>query len=253
MNGLRGAVAFLTRIPLPTSVESESQLSRSVPWFPVVGAMVGMVIGASYAGLLFVIPPFVAATLAMSIGLVLTGALHEDGLGDVVDAFWGAWDQEERRRILKDPRLGTYGVLAITVSLLLRIGVLSSLTGWQGLVLLPAAHALSRAFAVSAMTNYEPIGDGLGASYVRALAPRRARLGIFAGVVLAAAAIGLWALPGAVLAWLGSWLVGSISMRKIGGMNGDVLGAIQQVGEILVLLMGAVVLSQGWWLEWWLR
>lgn len=253
MSGFRGAVAFLTRIPVSVSIQSETQLARSVPWFPVVGAGVGLLIALVHATALVILPSFVAATIAVSMGLVITGAFHEDGLGDVVDAFWGGWDREERIRILKDPRLGTYGVLAIGVSLLLRVGIISGLNGWQALSLLPAAHALSRAFAILAMKRYEPIAEGLGASHTRSLGTGQARLGILAGVSLGVAAMGLWAVPGAALAWLGSWMVGSISMRKIRGISGDVLGAIQQLGEILVLLTGAVVTGAGWSLTWWLR
>lgn len=252
MSGLRGAVAFLTRVPV-AGIQGESQLARSVPWFPFVGAGVGLLIASIHATALLVFPPFVAATIAVSVGLVITGAFHEDGLGDVADAFWGGWERQERIRILKDPRLGTYGVLAIAVSLLLRIGVISSLNGWQALALLPAAHALSRAFAILAMKTYQPVAEGLGASYIRNLGVRQARLGILAGLALGLAAMGFWAIPGAALAWLGSRTVGAISMRKIGGISGDVLGAIQQAGEILILLMGVIVTSAGWSLEWWLR
>lgn len=251
MNGFHSAVGFLTRVPVAASIQNEAQIARAVPWFPVVGAAVGLSLACLYAAALLVLPPFVAATVAITAGLLITGAFHEDGLADVVDAFWGGWDRDQRMRILKDPRLGTYGVLAIVVTLLLKIGVVSSLGTWTALLLLPAAHALSRALAIHAMTAYPAVAEGLGASYISALTVRQARAGMIAGVALSTMAIGWWVIPAGLLGWVGARLVGAISMRKIEGVNGDVLGAIQQVSEVLILLMGAALTTLDLPFTWW--
>jgi adenosylcobinamide-GDP ribazoletransferase len=251
VNGFRGAVGFLTRVPVAASIQNEAQIARAVPWFPVVGAAVGLSIACIYAASLLVLPPLVAATVAIAAGLLITGAFHEDGLADVLDAFWGGWDREQRLRILKDPRLGTYGVLAIVVTLLLKVGVVSSLDTWTALVLLPAAHALSRASAIFAMTAYPAVAEGLGASYIHALTARQARAGMIAGVALSTIVIGWWVIPAALFGWLGARVVGAISMRKIAGVTGDVLGTIQQVSEILILLMGAALTAFGHPFAWW--
>jgi adenosylcobinamide-GDP ribazoletransferase len=237
VNGFLGAVAFLTRVPAGGGARRPEELARSVPWFPVVGAGVGLAVAAVYAGAWRLLPPLPAAGVAVVAGICLTGAFHEDGLGDTADAFAGGWDRDSTVRILKDPRLGTFGVLAVAASLLLRVGLVAALTPAAALAALPAAHALSRAVAVATMTVLPVAGDtGLGASYALALSRRRALTGAAAGLALALALLGVAALWAAAAAALAAFLLGRLAVRRIGGVTGDVLGAIQQFGEILVLL-----------------
>ena len=192
MNGFLGAVSFLTRVPTGTGARRPEELAASVPWFPVVGAGVGLAVAAVYAGAGELLPPLPAASLAVVAGICLTGAFHEDGLGDTADAFGGHHDRDGTVRILKDPRLGTFGVLAVAASLLLRAGAVAALAPAAALAALPAAHALSRAAAVAAMTALPAAGDtGLGASYVRSLSRRRALAGAAAGLAVALALLGL--------------------------------------------------------------
>jgi adenosylcobinamide-GDP ribazoletransferase len=161
VKGLLGAVSFLTRVPTGTGARRPEELAGSVPWFPVVGAGVGLAVAAVYGGARLALPPLPAAALAVVAGICLTGAFHEDGLGDTADAFAGGWDRESTARILKDPRLGTFGVLAVAGSLLLRVAAVAALAPAAALAALPAAHALSRAAAVAAMTAL-PVGPGRG-------------------------------------------------------------------------------------------
>ena len=154
MRGLRAAVAFLTRVPVGSA---DDDPGRSVPWFPVVGALVGLVVAGLYAGALQLLPALPAAAIAVAAGVLLTGAFHEDGLADTADAL-GAWEPEEARRILKDPTHGTYGVSALVLVLVTRVGALSALGGWAALAVLPAAHALARAASLSMLTAV-PVGN----------------------------------------------------------------------------------------------
>jgi adenosylcobinamide-GDP ribazoletransferase len=237
VNGFLGAVSFLTRVPTGTGARRPEELAGFVPWFPVVGAGVGLAVAAIYAGSRAFLPPLPAASLAVVAGIALTGAFHEDGLGDTADAFGGHHDRDATVRILKDPRLGTFGVLAVAASLLLRVGAVAALAPAAALAALPAAHALSRAVAVATMTALPAAGDtGLGATYVLALSRRRALTGAAAGLALALALLGVAALWAAAAAALAAFLLGRLAVRRIGGVTGDVLGAIQQLGEILVLL-----------------
>ena len=116
--GFLGALTFLTR--LPVRLRSAPDLSASVPWFAVVGGMIGVTVGAIAAGLAELVPMSVAAAVAVISGVALTGAFHEDGLADLCDAF-GGWTVEQRHEILKDSRHGTYGVAALASSIVLRI------------------------------------------------------------------------------------------------------------------------------------
>jgi adenosylcobinamide-GDP ribazoletransferase len=245
VKGLLGAVSLLTRVPVGTGAAAPGTVAGFVPWFPVVGAGVGLLVAAVYGGALVLLPPLPAAAVAVLAGVALTGAFHEDGLGDTADAFAGGWDREEVLRILKDPRLGTFGVVAVTASLLLRVAAVAALAPSAALAALPAAHALSRAAAVAVMAGFPPAaGTGLGASYARALSGRQALAGVAAGAGVGGLLLGGWALPAGALAGLGGWLLGRLAVRRIGGVNGDLLGAVQQQAEVLVLL---VAVAAGTW------
>jgi adenosylcobinamide-GDP ribazoletransferase len=248
VKGFLGAVTFLTRVPAGAGAAGPRELAGSVPWFPVVGAGVGLAVAGVYAGAARLLPPLPAATLAVVAGIGLTGALHEDGLGDTADAFVGRHDRNATIRILKDPRLGTFGVLAVAAGLLLRVAAVAALTPGAALAALPAAHALSRAAAVAAMTALPAAGDtGLGAGYVRALSRRRAVLGVGAGLAVALGLLGVAAVWAAVAAALAAALLGRLAVRRLGGLTGDVLGAIQQLGEVAVLLAAVAAVTAGRW------
>jgi adenosylcobinamide-GDP ribazoletransferase len=248
VNGFLGAVSFLTRVPTGTGARPAEELARSVPWFPVVGAGVGLAVAAVYAGALQLLPPLPAAAVAVVAGACLTGAFHEDGLGDTADAFMGRHDREHTVRILQDPRLGTFGVLAVAASLLLRVAAVATLAPAAALAALPAAHALSRAGAVATMAALPAAaGTGLGATSTRSLSRRRALAGAAAGLAVALALLGPAAAWAAAATALAAYLLGRLARRRIGGVTGDVLGAIQQLGEILVLLAAAAAVTAGGW------
>jgi adenosylcobinamide-GDP ribazoletransferase len=243
LGDLLGAVSFLTRVPTGTGPVRDAALARFVPWFPLVGALVGAAVGGLYAGASLLLPPLVAAAVAVTAGIAITGAFHEDGLGDTADAFLGGRGREDTVRILKDPRLGTFGVVAVAASLLLRVAAVAALPPSAALAALPAAHALSRAAAVGVMAAVPPAAEqGLGAAYVRALGGRQALLGVASGVVIAAALLRAWALPAAALALVAAAALGRLARGRIGGVTGDVLGAVQQAGEILTLLVAVAAL-----------
>ena len=112
-----GAFQFLTRIPIRTGYAVPHH--RIVVWFPWVGLVIGAAVGGVAAGLIELVPPVVAGACAVAIGLLITGAFHEDGLADVADAFGGGWTRDQRLEILKDSRHGTYGVAALATSIVM--------------------------------------------------------------------------------------------------------------------------------------
>ena len=233
------AAQFLTRVPI--RLRREPVMTNAVPWFPPVGAVIGAAVGGVAAGLWFVVPPLVAAAVAVAFGLLVTGAFHEDGLADIADAFGGGWTIERRLEILKDPRHGSYGVAAMCSSIVLRMVTIGSLPGplamFVGAV---AAHTIGRAAAVGLM-GFGRIATptGLGADYARTLRPGRAIAGVGAGLAITAAICGWWTAPLAGAATVGSLLVALLAQRKIGGISGDVLGACEQVVECLALIVFA--------------
>lgn len=246
MMGLRVAVSLLTRVPAGVREVPAGGFDRAVAWFPVVGALVGCGLAGLYAGLLVLLPPLVAATITVACGFVLTGALHEDGLADVADALGGR-DREHALAIMKDPVHGTYGMLAIVTSVVVRLGALAALDAWSALAALASAHALSRTGVLGLMALGRPAtAGGLGASYLGEAGRGRLVIGMLGGLAIGGGVTGTWVLVLAGLVAAGSALVGVLAIRRFGGLTGDVLGAAQQAGEVLVLLATAAVAVNGW-------
>jgi adenosylcobinamide-GDP ribazoletransferase len=253
VRAFRGAVSFLTRVPTGTATESSDEIATWVPFFPLVGALVGMAGALVYVGARELWSPLVAAALAVSIEVLVTGGFHEDGLGDTVDALGGATDAADARRILKDPRLGSFGVLAVTLSVVIRAGALASLGAWSAVAALPAAHALGRGAAISILSSrHAPVAHGLGASYARAVTPPTLLAGIAIALAIGGIAIGIWVLAASLACALIAWWMGRAARLRIGGVTGDVLGAIQQCALLAVLLLASAVDAQHWIpLAWW--
>jgi adenosylcobinamide-GDP ribazoletransferase len=245
MSGFRVALSFLTRIPAGVGPQSEEQLARAVPWFPVIGALIGLVVAAVYTVANFLWFEFVAAVFAIAVGALLTGALHEDGLADAVDAFGARRGREQTEKILKDPTLGTFGVLALIVSFALRTGALAMLPTFWAWGALPAAHALSRAFAIGTLGWVPSGGEGLGAGYGRAVTKARATATIAVGLVIALAGLNPIALVAAAACAIAAWGWSRLAVKRLNGLSGDVLGAIQQTGEVATLLIAAAA-AVGW-------
>ena len=233
------ATAFLTRVPIDTPTPGAWQLADSAWAFPLVGAGVGAV-----AGLAFLLAQLVglgdwpAALLSVLSGLALTGALHEDGLADTADGFSGGRDREAKLAIMRDSRQGTFGALAIVLSVLLRAAALAAIGDaiHAGLALI-AAHAVSRAALPVMMWRMAPArAEGLGAAAGTPRPPGvigAAAIGILIGLAALGPTRGLIALglTGAMV-----FATARLACRQIGGYTGDVLGAFQQTGEIVMLL-----------------
>jgi adenosylcobinamide-GDP ribazoletransferase len=253
LSGLGVAIRLHTRIPVPTRAGDDVELTRAIPWFPVVGAGVGALVAVAYVLVAAILPDFLAASVATGAGALLTGALHEDGLADVADGFAGGATRAGRLAIMEDPRLGTFGVVAVVVSLLIRVGSIAVLDAWSALALIPGAHALSRVGVIVLLRWLPPARPGgMGARYALALTNRDAGIGIAVGVVIGIALMGGWVLPAMGLAAMSTYSMGALARAKIGGMTGDVLGATQQLTELAILLLGAASISQGWSaFAWW--
>lgn len=249
MTGLLGALQFLTRVPIRLSAPVDH--ARVLPWFGVVGVLIGASIGGVAAGLTELVPVAVAATCAIVVGLLITGAFHEDGLADIADAFGGGWTVERRLEILKDSRHGTYGVAALSSSILVRVVCAASIAAPSALfAAFVAAHGLGRVSAVAAMKAAPPATEsGLGVSSASSLRPVPTVVGLVGAVGAVAALCGWWVLPFLGVAVVGTAAVVVLAVRKIGGLAGDVLGAVEQVVECLVLIVAAGLAQRHavWW------
>lgn len=149
------AVQFLTRIPTPQLAGFQPEwIQQSARYYPLVGQMVGGVSALILYGAAQIWSPWIAALLALGAGVLLTGGFHEDGLADTADGLGGGLTRERRLEIMKDSRLGSYGALALGLTLALRVAALAMLAQFSPLfaaVALMAAHGLGRAAAVGAM------------------------------------------------------------------------------------------------------
>ena len=249
VDGLRAAITFLTRVPVG---DCDADVAAAPPWFPFVGALVGALVGLVFVGAWPLVAPALAAVLAVATGALVTGAFHYDGLADMADAFGGGWSPAQRLEILKDSRHGTYGVMAIVLVVVAQVIALATLGPAQGFAALVAAHTLGRAGAVVLMMSL-PIArpDGLGADYTERLRRGNAIGGIVVGALLATIAMGWWVMPAIAAVAVTTVAVGVLAHRKIGGIVGDVLGAAEQMGETVVLIVAAAVTHRhGAW-PWW--
>jgi adenosylcobinamide-GDP ribazoletransferase len=240
-NDLKASMRFLTRLPMGSAASTDdADLTRASWAFPLAGVAVGL-IGAAVYGIAHQLglPAWVAAALAVAATLAVTGCLHEDGLADTADGFGGGDTRERKLEIMRDSRIGTYGVCALTLSILLRVAALASfakpaLAVWA----LIAAHAGARAALPLFMALVPPARrDGLAFAAGRPSSDRVITTSVLGIVILAVAlgpAHGIAALVFLlVIVALMAWL----SVVQIEGQTGDVLGAVEQASEIVILLV----------------
>ena len=238
---LVAAGQVLTRVPLPAVPWSDTTLPRAARYFPLVGLMVAGVSAGIYLAGRHVWSDTIAAIVSVAAALVISGALHEDGLADTADSFGGA-TPAARLAIMKDSRIGTYGACALVIALALRIAALASLPVAATLPALLAAGAGGRLACVFAMRALPYAGDPTAAK----LNHGRDRPGRTTCVVAAVfglapfllldASRGVPALClGGFLSALLAWRVG----RLLGGYTGDLLGAVEVVFETGALLGAA--------------
>jgi adenosylcobinamide-GDP ribazoletransferase len=238
---LRTSILFLTRLRYGPALPVDGAAIARAAWaFPIAGVLVGLIGAVVYLlahrmGL----PSWPAAALSVAATMAATGCLHEDGLADTTDGFGGGQTREQKLEIMRDSRIGAYGVCALVLSILLRVSALASLADTALVVpALIASHSAARA-SLPAFMFFVPPARREGLSASAGQPPREgviaaAVLGVLIvalclGPVLGIAALILFVIVIALLAWL--------SLAQIDGQTGDVLGAVEQVSEIAILLV----------------
>ena len=239
------ALAFLTRIPVPNATCTPEAIGRSAAMFPVVGALVGTVEVVVLWMCRRAVPPTLTAALIVLTGIVLTGALHLDGLADMADGFGGGGTREDVLRIMRDHQIGTYGAIALIMTLLLQISAIASLierdAAARFLVIAPAASRWAMVLLGRRLPYARP-DAGLG----RALTDHIRDREVWASTALVLAITAVLA-RGSGIVSLALTLaltagVGFVCWRRIGGVTGDTLGANAVLCET-VILMAAVAQS----------
>lgn len=238
--GAAAAVAFLTRFPLGRFELDGEDVARGVGLFPVVGACLGAIVGLVAVGLEGVFTPFLAATIAIAVELLLTGGIHVDALADTADVL-GASSRERALEIMREGPIGAFGAAVLVVDLLAKSAAVAALLDDRTVWLLVAAWAAGRSapLALASALPYARNGEGSG----RALTDRagRARLtgGVALGLAISVAAarsrspvLLAGAVTGVVLAW-------TVARRRLSGVTGDALGAAVEVTTTLALVGAA--------------
>jgi len=245
VNGFFDAVSLLTRL----RTRGGRDTARAIPWLPVVGALIGFVSGFVYWLAQLALTPLISASLAITTSILLTGALHEDGLADVADAFGARVEPERAIEIMRDPHHGTYGILALMVGTALRIAAVAAMAPATAIVGLAAAHSLARAGAIGLMARMRPApGSTLGAAYKNTAAQKGTLAGITFALALAFVTMGIWGFPAAAVVSAAIVITGLLAQQKLRGFSGDVLGATEQLAEIGILLL---VASASAGIPWW--
>ncbi len=264
------SLQFFTRIPVTGRLAdwvgySPAMLRNSAGHFPGVGVLVGFLIAVFTAGLLMALPPtgsapLVAAALGTALGVLITGAFHEDGLADVVDGLGGSHERDRALVIMKDSRVGAFGAIAIVLALLCKVALLALLGDVSGPLMVLAlfvAHVTSRTWPLLTIRLLPHVGDAAG-SKSKPLADQISGAALRTGFVWLLLALAfvlyaqsatnfiainltdeglLHALINALMASLLAWgLMTRWFWQRLGGFTGDCLGATQQVCELAFYL-----------------
>jgi adenosylcobinamide-GDP ribazoletransferase len=239
---LKVAVQFCTRLPFgPDDAAGGADVARSAWAIPLAGALVGLLGALAYKlAHTLGIPPLPGAALTLATTMVATGCLHEDGLADAADGFGGGTTREKKFDIMRDSRIGTYGTGALVLSVLTRASAIASLAPALVMPALIAAHAAGRATMPILMWLVPPARtDGLSADASRVSRRTAAMAGTLGFIALAFAFEWTVSVAVALLLLLAVGGMARLCAKQIGGQTGDVLGALEQLGEIIVLLAAA--------------
>lgn len=235
------SLTFFTRLPsmLSKNDYDESLYHRAARYFPLVGLLVGAISAGTFWLTIKILPEHVSIILSMIVSILLTGAMHEDAFADVCDAFGGGETKEKIFAIMKDSRVGAFGVVGLVMILLFKYALLSDTSNRILPLSIIAAQGLSRWAAIISMARFDYVSPK-DSSKSSAVCQRLTNNDLF--IALAFASIPLffmgswWYFLLIVVVFLVQWLLSRYYAKRIDGYTGDCLGSIQQVCEVIVYL-----------------
>jgi adenosylcobinamide-GDP ribazoletransferase len=235
------AVQMLTRVPVRLrSAPSAREQALAAAWYPLVGAGIGAAAAAAHWALVRAHLPPLAPWAALAAAVVVTGAFHEDGLADTADGLFGGRDRARRLEIMRDSRVGTFGVVALVLVLGAQVAALGALPpslAWRVLV---AAHALGRAAALPlTLLPYARAEGGLGAAVAQRVPAPALAFALVSGVATLALLAWPLAVGAAVAAGVIALVAGLRFLRDLGGITGDTLGAVVKLVELSTYVAAA--------------
>jgi len=213
-------------------------LGKAAWAFPLVGAVIGLILVLARFVLVGPLPPLLAAVIIVGLWVVLTGGLHLDGWCDCCDALASSVDAERRLEILKDSRLGTFGALGLILLVTAKTAAVADDRLPVAMVFL--APVIGRGIMVLAARGAGHRGEGMAAQFISGLDAGTVRWAAILG--LAPAVIGGWrGIIAAAVAYAGALLFRRIAVKRLGAVNGDVMGAWCELGEVIVLIVGCMI------------
>lgn len=233
------ALMFFTRIPVPPNIDhSHDMLQKAARYFSWVGLLVGAIGGCVFLLSSYAFSPALSLAFSMLATILTTGAFHEDGFADCCDAFGGGWTKSKILAIMKDSRLGTYGVVGLIVILGFKFLLIMELFGYQQpqkiALFMIAGHSISRIMAVSIMQQYEYVQD-IDTSKSKPLADRKLTSKELTIAIIGSLITFVFLPPIFLITWIPvifvRWYAGRYFKKWIGGYTGDCLGATQQICE----------------------
>ena len=240
LDGFWLALGLLTTIPAPLVPYRPEGLGRASRWFPVVGLLLGVLLAGVYwlVGRWF--SPLITGALVTAVWAALTGGLHLDGLADCCDGLLASVPRQRRLEIMRDPHVGAFGVIGLILVLLLKVAALSSLSApLPALLIAPMwARALIVLAARQPAARPGGMGDALRSGLTPALLAQSLIVPLVATLIAGWVAWLTW--PAVAASWLVCLGVVSLAHARIGGVTGDVFGAVVELSEIAILLVFAM-------------
>lgn len=250
MTGLRSGIGFLT--VLPVGSPGSAGLASARVWFPVVGLLVGLVLAGIdqlmhwgypvFTENVHYFPTLLAAAILVVTLVVLTRALHLDGFMDCCDGLLGSFDRERRLEIMRDSRVGTFGVTGLVSLLLMKLAALVALSAGGRVWVLLLFPCLSRWVMVMVMQVFPYVRrQGIGTAFLEGNGRIPTVMGLVITVLATLAIAGPFGLALLGGASAVGWLVGAWASKLLGGVTGDVYGAVNELTEASVLALAAVL------------
>ena len=256
MNGLRLALSFLTVVPVRTNAPQPGAMGRAAMWFPLIGLGLGLILAGALLVFRWLFPPLLAAALTVMMWALLTGGLHLDGLADCCDGLLAATTSERRLDIMRDPRLGAFGVTGLTLFLILKVLAVASLADSGTFLSNPYFLVVSLTLATSisrwliGLAAQQPLArpGGMGADFKQGLTSSVLTLAALVPLiwVMLSLFLGAWQMLAAIaLAHLAVFGIIALARARLGGVTGDVFGLTVEISELVILLTLAARPSSG--------
>lgn len=238
--GFWTALRFLTILPVPFRRETDDvALGRSLTYFPLVGLMLGAILLGLHYGLSVFLPASVVTALVITALVILTGAHHLDGFMDTCDGLVVGKSTEEKLAIMSDSKVGAFGIAGTVLLILLKYVSLSAAPVLPALLLMPT---LSRWAMVSAIFAFPYAkASGMGSAFKRGANWQRLTLSTVLTLLVAIVLLKWWALVLIAVLWLIVFIIARYFSSRLGGLTGDIYGAINEISEVLVLLLIIII------------